>query len=87
MAKKWGLESRKLYLAKKKQTKTTVAGAKEVESKKIADQLEQIKSAALKSLFEMAKQSKKNNKGIVGMPYICVKDRNTKVSRKDKIEL
>ena len=40
----------------------------------IADQLERNKSEALKCLFGMARQSKKNNKDIVGMLCIFGKD-------------
>ena len=49
------------YLAKKKEIKRekkAVAVAKEVESKNIADPLEQNKSAALKCLFGMVRQTK-----------------------------
>ena len=46
----------------------------------------QNKSEDLKYLFKMARQSKKNNTDIVGMPCICGKDRNIKVSLKDMME-
>ena len=44
-----------MYLAKTNETKGVVANVKKVKSKKIADQLEQNKSAALKCLFESKK--------------------------------
>ena len=58
-----------------------------MKNKKIGDYLEQNKSATLKCLFGMAKQSKKNNKDIIGMPCICDKDENIKLSPKDKMEI
>ena len=61
--------------------------AKETEVTKIADQLKQNKSEALKRLFAMTRQSKKNNKDIVGMPCTSGKDGNIKVSMDDKMEV
>ena len=60
--------------------------AKEIKSKKIADQLEQNKSAALKCLFGMTRQSKQN-KDIIGMSCVRGKDGNIKVSPKNKMEI
>ena len=86
MAKKCGFKSRKNCIWPERKTKSVVAAAKEVESKKIANQLELNASTALKCLFEMARQGKKNNQDIVGMPCIRCKDGNITVSQKDKME-
>ena len=42
---------------------------------------------ALKCLYGMAKQGKKNNKDTVGMPCIRCKNRNMKVSLEDEMEV
>ena len=63
-----------------------MSAAKEVKAKNIADQLERNKSEELKCLFRIARQSKKYNKDIIGMPCIPSKDGNIKVSLEDKME-
>ena len=62
-----------------------MTSTKKMKDKTIADQLKQNKSEALKRLFRISRQSKKNNKDIIGMPFIL--DRNIKVSLKDKMEV
>ena len=64
-----------------------MAAAKALDGKKIADQLEQKQSEVLKSLFGITRQSKKNNKNTAGMPCICGKNGNIKVSLEDYTEL
>ena len=68
-----------------------LAVAKEMEGKKIVDQLKQNKSEALFRMvclgwFRKARQSKNNNKDIIGMSYTRGKDGNIKVGLEDKIE-
>ena len=82
-----GNQSRKNCNWPRRKRLRAVAVTKEVESKKIADQLEENKSAALKSLFGIAGKSKKNNKDIVRMSYIRCKDANVKMNPKDKMKV
>ena len=89
--KKWqqdkDSESKKLYLAKKRESKRIVAAAKEMEGKKIAEKLASDKNDGLKQVFRMARQSEKDKKDIVGIPCIRGKGGEMKVALKDRIEV
>ena len=61
--------------------------AKQMKDKNIADHLKQNKSEAIKCLFGKAKESKKNNKDIIGMPSLCGKDGNIKLVWRIRSEL
>jgi hypothetical protein len=80
-------ESKKQYLTKKREAKRIVAAAKEMESKKIVEELELEKTGGLRQVFRMARQSEKDKRDIVGMPCVRGKDGELKVTLKDKIEV
>ena len=83
MAKKWGFEEKRTVLSQvKKETARSVAAAKEVEGKKIANHIR-----SFEMLVQNGKKSNKNNKKIFRTPCICCKDESIKVSLEDNMEV
>ena len=64
------IETRKLYVAKRKGVKAIVAAAKETESKNIVEMLKNGNFDALRTIYKMARRSKKDKRDIVGIPCI-----------------
>jgi len=89
--KKWqkdkGSESKKQYLMKKREAKRAVAAAKEKENKYMTEKLERNNVDGLRDLFKMARQSEKDKRDIVGMPYVRGKNGELKVTLSDKIKV
>ena len=80
-------KSKEKYLNNKREVRRVVAAAKETEGKKITEQLDKNKSEAMKYIFRMARQSKKDKKDVVGMPCVRGTDGKLVLTLKDKIKV
>ena len=69
----------------KRKVKRVVAAEKEKEGKKMTELLEKKSSKPLQYVFKLCKQSKRDKKDIMGMPFIHEKDGKLKVTLPEKI--